>query len=675
MVTQLVDGDGRNACARVLTVAVLSGLLLPGVVPPAQAGDEYAGQFNYGQTKGEGKAWVQAIQVLAPAYRSAISGTVKIVFKAPGMDRAEARCWHQPDEQHPDAWGYDAVVLPGREIDGNAETSFEFPADQFPHGPTALRISTVNAAGKRDVCELQLYNEGGVKFRQGVPAADPPGAKGMYLLFADDFNAMPKITPMGLDGTYAAHKPPNGDFSGWRFSHKDDYEGAHDPFEQKDTWLRIKARSTGNQKTDGSGLISSARFDGTGVFATPPCYLECRFVAQSAPGTWPAFWTLAVKDKECDELDIIEGYGGVGPGNPNSTDYHIVTHFWGQKDANGKEKKGFHRTVPVTEMCGKGLWSATAHTYGVMIGEEETVYYFDDLEVLRHPTGTISIGTPAFFLINYAIGGISGWKIDLKRYGNGSDMWVDYVRVYSGRAPTPEITPAGGFIFDKPASVALSCALPQAAIHYTTDGTEPTGASPRYTGPLSLAQPCTVKAIAVDERFKPGRVAVAEVRKARAPDAPGETQPGLNCAYYQGTWEALPAFDKLTPAAKSTVPDFVLPEPRQQDHFACRYTGFIEVPATGVYTFYTNSDDGSQLFIGGERVVDNDGLHGAIQRSGLVGLLAGKHAIEVRYFEAWGGESLLVSWSGPGLERTPIPAAVLSHQPAPSEAAVVTPPK
>ena len=34
--------------------------------------------------------------------------------------------------------------------------------------------------------------------------------------------------------------------------------------------------------------------------------------------------------------------------------------------------------------------------------------------------------------VNYAIGGISGWPIDLKRYGNGSDMYVDYIRVYAG---------------------------------------------------------------------------------------------------------------------------------------------------------------------------------------------------------------------------------------------------
>lgn len=54
--------------------------------------------------------------------------------------------------------------------------------------------------------------------------------------------------------------------------------------------------------------------DGEGFFTKAPCYLECRFTAQSAPGTWPAFWTLTSIDRGIngDELDIVEAYGGVG---------------------------------------------------------------------------------------------------------------------------------------------------------------------------------------------------------------------------------------------------------------------------------------------------------------------------------------------------------------------------
>ena len=35
-----------------------------------------------------------------------------------------------------------------------------------------------------------------------------------------------------------------------------------------------------------------------------------------------------------------------------------------------------------------------------------------------------------YFLINLATGG--GWPVDLSRYNGIADMYVDYVRVYSG---------------------------------------------------------------------------------------------------------------------------------------------------------------------------------------------------------------------------------------------------
>ena len=43
--------------------------------------------------------------------------------------------------------------------------------------------------------------------------------------------------------------------------------------------------------------------DGEGFFTKAPCYLECRFTAQSAPGTWPAFWTLTSIDETISETN------------------------------------------------------------------------------------------------------------------------------------------------------------------------------------------------------------------------------------------------------------------------------------------------------------------------------------------------------------------------------------
>ena len=64
----------------------------------------------------------------------------------------------------------------------------------------------------------------------------------------------------------------------------------------------------------------------------------------------------------------------------------------------------------------------------------------------------------------------------------------------------------------------------------------------------------------------------------------------------------------------------------------------------------TTSNDGSRLLIGNTVVVDNDGLHSMMERSGSIGLKAGRHAITVLYFHGDGPfEGLEVRWQGPSL--------------------------
>ena len=87
------------------------------------------------------------------------------------------------------------------------------------------------------------------------------------------------------------------------------------------------------------------------------------------------------------------------------------------------------------EMTDKGTltsWSQTFHTYGLRVDRQWTTYYLDDAEVWRHPTNSVTMEHSHVILLNYAIGGASGWPVDLERYGNASDMYVDYLRVFEG---------------------------------------------------------------------------------------------------------------------------------------------------------------------------------------------------------------------------------------------------
>ncbi len=126
----------------------------------------------------------------------------------------------------------------------------------------------------------------------------------------------------------------------------------------------------------------------------------------------------------------------------------------------------------------------------------------------------------------------------------------------------------------------------------------------------------------------------------------------LNYKFYHGSWDKMPDFSKLEPKKTGVLADglFDISPRDRNDDFGFVFSGEIECPNDGKYSFTTSSDDGSLLLIDGKLVVDNDGIHGVKSASGSVKLRGGKHMIEVRFFERGGGEELSVAWSGPGIK-------------------------
>lgn len=150
---------------------------------------------------------------------------------------------------------------------------------------------------------------------------------------------------------------------------------------------------------------------------------------------------------------------------------------------------------------------------------------------------------------------------------------------------------------------------------------------------------------------------------APAPEQSGDG--GLNYAYFENNdsrnrWYKLPDFNRLSPKKTGTVADFSLAPAQRNSHFGLVFEGQIRIDKAGDYTFFTNSDDGSQLFINGKRVVDNDGWHAPQERSGRIKLSAGHHSIRVVFYEHEGEEVLEVKWQGPGIRKQTIPSSVLS---------------
>ena len=131
----------------------------------------------------------------------------------------------------------------------------------------------------------------------------------------------------------------------------------------------------------------------------------------------------------------------------------------------------------------------------------------------------------------------------------------------------------------------------------------------------------------------------------------------FNYEYYEGDWSVLPNFDALTPVATGTTPTFDISLRLRNSQYGFRFAGTITVATADTYTFYTNSNDGSQLFIDGTLVVDNDGVHAAAEQSGQIALTTGSHAITVTFFQQGGGAVLSVSWSNSANGPEPIPSS------------------
>ena len=181
-------------------------------------------------------------------------------------------------------------------------------------------------------------------------------------------------------------------------------------------------------------------------------------------------------------------------------------------------------------------------------------------------------------------------------------------------------------------------------IYYTTDGSVPTTNSLLYTKAFEVSVPVRINAIA------------CPVAKGSCSSVSSkifyDKKTGLNYSLYKGTWSKMPDFDKLTPVAKGYAPDFDLNKINHDAYnYGLVYTGYINIPEDGKYTFYIASDDGSKLYIDNSLLIDNDGLHGYSEKSNEISLKKGRLPIRLEYFQESYGQGLSVEFSSDKFAR------------------------
>ncbi len=97
------------------------------------------------------------------------------------------------------------------------------------------------------------------------------------------------------------------------------------------------------------------------------------------------------------------------------------------------------------------------------------------------------------------------------------------------------------------------------------------------------------------------------------------------------------------------------------DKYLMRWRGYFTAEDQGYYAFSTTSDDGSMLYIDGNVVVDNDGLHGGRRREGIVTLSPGQHSIVITFFENDGGAMLQATVTPPNGREQVLGGDMLSN--------------
>jgi hypothetical protein len=106
------------------------------------------------------------------------------------------------------------------------------------------------------------------------------------------------------------------------------------------------------------------------------------------------------------------------------------------------------------------------------------------------------------------------------------------------------------------------------------------------------------------------------------------------------------------------------------DNFLVRWSGKVQAPLDGPYTFYASTDDGVRLWVDNRLIIDQWVPRAETESAAVVELAQGrKYEIRMEYFEAGGHATAHLRWSAPGIPKQVIPRSQLypTEWPSPNE--------
>lgn len=230
------------------------------------------------------------------------------------------------------------------------------------------------------------------------------------------------------------------------------------------------------------------------------------------------------------------------------------------------------------------------------------------------------------------------------------------------RVPYPQGYEAINLVTEDRVSVELKNGIPGSEIFYTTDGSEPDMKSELYSGPLTIesADEIILKSVTRMPEGRLSAVMTGTFRKTGLKEATSleSLNPGLRFRLYRGEFDSVTEISGEADSA-GIVTAIRIPAGSPAENFGVVMEGYIMVPADGIYTFYTGSDDGVRIYLDDELIVDGDLVHHGITNEGRSALKAGMHRLTVSYFQRLYRQSLSLSWEGPDVNRQAVSEEVL----------------
>jgi len=284
---------------------------------------------------------------------------------------------------------------------------------------------------------------------------------------------------------------------------------------------------------------------------------------------------------------------------------------------------------------------------------KETVYQYDNAATVAFAA---NLKTPQAWIGRPVKSAFIGYEKPVLKYKKPQQMIAPVL------LPENEgiYAPSGKLFIGNDAEVILKNPNKTGVIYYTLDGTDPSIENGiRYKAPFSIDSTTLIKAIVAEKGKLQSKISSGSYRKISA-----HKKPGVSYQIYKLESSAnLPDFNNLKffkTGNAMEVNSSIFDSLTEVNSTAVVYNSYLRIDTPGTYTFYTNSDDGSKLFVDEKLVVDNDKNHGVQEHSGNIELEKGKHKLRIEYFNGSGDYYLDTRYKGPGIGKQIIPADKLS---------------